>query len=157
MSALARIGLSTLPYLVAIALSWRWVTDGMAQGAPYLLAGWWASLIGLFVVTMASLGPLAGGLVSMFLAEGLRLRPPAAVDIRADRWLSFAGPALYFLLPWLAWEVLWWWQPPVPTREATYGPAYFWVLGVLAATFAVPLGAFAAHLVIREARVGETD
>lgn len=151
MNALLRIALSSLPYAVAIVLSWQYVTDGIAQGATYLVAGWWASFIGLFVVTMALLGPLLGALVSMFLAEGLQLRPPAAVSVSADRWLTFAGPAVYFGVSWLTWQVMWWRHTPVRTEHALYGPSYFWVLGALGLSVAVFVGGYAAHLVVRRA------
>lgn len=154
MTTLCRIALSTAPYRASIVLAWHRVTDGIAQGAPYLLAGWWASLIGLFVVTMALIGPLLGALVSLLLAVVLRLRRPAAVGVETDRWLSFAAPAAYFGASWVTWQLMWWARTLVPTEHAAYGSSYFWILALLGATVAVPVGAFAAHLVIRQLRVG---
>lgn len=147
-----RITLSVVPFLVSIVLGWDWITDALAQGATYLVRGWWASLIGAFVVVMASLVPLSGALGSILVAILLRLRPPAAVGILADRWLLLYGPAVFLGTSWATWRVMWLRQPPMETEYAHFDAPYFWTAALVGGSLAIGAGAYVSDIVLRSAR-----
>ncbi|GAB6197490.1 hypothetical protein [Lysobacter xanthus] len=153
MSAALRIALSSLPFVLSIVWAWRWINDGVAQGAPYIVPSVYGLLVGLWCIVLASAPVILGGLLSVVLAEILRLRPPHVVGIVADRWLTFSGPAIYFAGAWLAWAFMWDVDRPVPTREALYGTSYYWVIAAFAATWSVAFGAAAWHFVTRDVRL----
>lgn len=153
MNALLRIALSALPMVASIVLGWDAISQGFGQGSPAMGPSVYGLLLGSLVIVMSGLPyPLAGALASMFLAEALRLRPPAVVGVVADRWLTFAAPALYCAAAWGAWSFMWTVDRPTPTRYAPFGPSYFWTIGLVGLSLATVFGAFAMHLVTRQAR-----
>lgn len=153
MSAAVRIALSCLPFLGSIVYAWDWINAHAAQGAPFFGPSAVGLLLWLWMVTMGALPLLVGGALSAMLAATLRLRPPATLGVVADRWLTFLGPIVYFAGGWLAWAAMWRLDMPTPTREAPYGPSYFWTIAVNGATWSVVFGAAAWRLVTREARL----
>lgn len=125
------------------------MTDGMAQGTHYVVLGWYASMIGLFVIAMAVWVPLLGIAVSLLVAALLRMRPPAAIPELAQRWLLLFGPAVFVAGAWAAWTFMWSAHPPVATEFAHYDAAYFWITGLIIGSLAIAGGGYAAAIVLR--------
>lgn len=153
MSALLRITLSTIPFLASIVLGWDYLTDAVAQGSNYLVRGWWASLMGAFVIAMAAWIPLAGAVGSILIASVIRLRPPALVGPVADRWLLLYGPAVFVAASWATWNAMWRILTPVATEYARYDAAYFWTTALVGLSLAVGTGAYVSAVVLRGARL----
>lgn len=153
MSALLRIALSTLPLVASIVLGWDAINQGFGQASAAMGPSVYGFLLGSLVIVMGGLPyPLCGALVSMVVAAALRLRPPAIVGVAADRWLSFAAPALYCAAAWGAWAFMWDIDRPLPTRHASFGASYFWTIGLVGLSLASVFGVSAMHLVTRQAR-----
>ena len=125
------------------------MTDGMAQGTHYVVLGWYASMIGLFVIAMVVWVPLLGIAVSLLVAVLLRMRPPAAIPELARRWLLLFGPAVFVAGAWAAWTFMWSAHPPVATEFAHYDAAYFWITGLIIGSIAIAGGGYAAGIVLR--------
>ena len=125
------------------------MTDGMAQGTHYGVLGWYASMIGLFVIAMVVWVPLLGIAVSLLVAVLLRMRPPAAIPELARRWLLLFGPAVFVAGAWAAWTFMWSAHPPVATEFAHYDAAYFWITGLIIGSIAIAGGGYAAGIVLR--------
>ena len=130
-------------------LSWDGMTDGIAQGTHYVVLGWYASLIGLYVIVMAAWVPLLGMAASLGVAALLRMRPPAAMPELAQRWLLLFGPAVFLAATWGTWTFMWWSHPPVATEFARYDAAYFWISGLIIGSLAISGGGYAAGIVLR--------
>lgn len=153
MNAALRIGVCALPFAGSVGLAWRAGNEHIAQGAPMFGPSVFGLLLWLWMMTVGSLGLVAGGIASTLLAMRLRLRPPAVVSANADRWLAFFGPAVFIAAAWAAWAFMWHVDRPTPTRYAPYGASYFWMVAWVGGAWSVLFGAAAYHVVVREVRV----
>ena len=112
---------SLLFQIGALAIAWPFFIAGMGQGSQYLLAGWWASLLGLVMLAMALMVPLAGLLVGSLASLFFRL--PREHVSRPDELASstFRGGAVFALAYLTTAALLWRHSPPLPSANASYG------------------------------------
>jgi hypothetical protein len=151
MSALWRIVLSAAPLLASMVLGWSWLTDAMAQGTHYVALGWYASLMGLFSIAMATWVPMQGAALSLLLAWLLRLRTPATVSATARRGMLLIAPILFLAMTHAVWTLMWWSNTPVATQFARYDTIYFFSSALILGSLAIAAGACAAWIVLRAA------
>lgn len=152
MSALWRAAVCSLPFAASLMVAWEWINGHVAQGAPAFGPSVVGLLLWLWMFTMASIPVAIGGALAGVVAVALRLRAPTVVPVGTDRWMSFAVPMLFFAAGWAAWAVMWELDRPAATRYEGYGTSYFWMMGLLGATWAVPFGAAAWYFLSNDAR-----
>jgi hypothetical protein len=92
--------------LIAIAWGWDLLVPMLGQGAHYLVAGWWATLLGLVMIGMALMGPFAALLLGLVPSALLRLPQPLAEGDFALAWMGagLVHGAAYLALGGLLWR-----------------------------------------------------
>ena len=121
--------------LIAIAPSWNFLLAALGQGAHYLLAGWWASLLGLIMLAMGLMIPMAGLGVGLVASLFFRLPADRPMSENAYSDLVFGGALVYALAYLACGLLLWQWQPGRPGPHAAWGTGFFVTVGALALTF----------------------
>jgi len=132
---IARLLPSLVFQLGAIALAWPFFVASVGQGSKYLLLGWWGSLLGLVMLGMALMVPLAGLLVGSVALLFFRL--PQDHAARPDDLVgsTFLGGAVFGLAYLAAATWLWQVQPGRPSENAGYGSDFIIVGTCLAFAF----------------------
>lgn len=121
-----------LPQLAALGFTWNFCIAGVGQGAHYVTAGWWGTLLGLVVLTMGLAPMLAGAVVGMLLSLFVRVPPHTRVNDDGFVGLMLGG-GLFYAASYLALaSVLWQFSPPAAGPHATYGTSFV-LFGALAA------------------------
>jgi len=141
----ARLLPSLALQLLAIAIGWEFVSAGLGQGAKFLFAGWWASLLGLVMIGMVLMIPLAGLLAG--LLPSLLLRLPEALD-EGDYALAALGAGLLHGAAYVALgTALFQAWPPRASPNADYDAGFVLVAVVVAAGFGL-VAAFGAGAIV---------
>lgn len=142
---IARLLPSLVLQLLAIAVGWEFLIAALGQGAKYLLAGWWASLLGLVMLIMGLVVP-AIGLVAGLLPS-LILRLPRALN-QDDFMRAATGAGLLHAAAYLVLGLgLWLRSPGRPGPNADYDGGFLLVTAVLALGFG-QLAAMAAGAIV---------
>jgi hypothetical protein len=146
---IARLLPSLAAQLIAIALGWNFLLAALGQGAHYLLAGWWASLLGLTILVMGLTIPVAGlaaGLVASLFFRLPRDRP--STDNAHDD-MMFGGAFVYALAYLGCGLLLWQWHPGRPGPHAAYGTGFVITMVVLALSFGLLASMLTSAVVAR--------
>ena len=140
-----QIFLVTLMQISVIAYGWSFLVVCLGQAAQYVPAGWWASLMGVFVGGMACFVPLGALLVGVVSAYLLGLRnqkmESATIDTSIVMWLI--GFLAVLLLHLIAARCLWLLYPPRATENSSFGAGFmilFATVGIIyvfLSTFAI--------------------
>ncbi|WP_137939491.1 hypothetical protein [Chitinivorax sp. B] len=143
-----RLLLVGLVQIAVIAAGWSWWVDGLGQAASYLSAGWWASMLGLIVLAMVLLVPLAamglGGLVAFLLGRSLKLAIDGLkVGLLALLWFAVCHG--------IAYHWLWQLQPPVPNQHSSYGGVFHGLLYLLGTCYVVGSAILVTRLLASQA------
>ena len=149
----ARLLPSLALQLLAIAAGWDFVIATLGQGAKYLVAGWWASLIGLVMIGMGLMVPLVGLLAG--LIPSLLLRLPQPMD-EGDFALAWMGTGLLHGAAFIALGgVLWRVWPAAASPNADYDGTFLLVASLVAVGFGL-VGTFGTGALVarRPVRLG---
>jgi hypothetical protein len=146
---IARLLPSLVPQLLSIALGWNFVISALGQGAHYLVAGWWASLLGLIMLAMGLMLPLAGLAVGLVASLFFRLPADRPVSDNAHGDLVFGGAFVYALAYLACGLLLWQWQPGRPGPNAAYGTGFVVTMVALALSFGLLASMVSAAVVAR--------
>ena len=132
---IARLLPSLIFQLAAIAVSWPLFVAGFGQGSKYLLAGWWASMLGLVMLGMALMIPLAGLLVGSVASLFFRLPPDHLAQPDDLIGPTLGGGAVYGLGYLATATLLWQFQPGRPSEHADFGSDFIIVGSCVAFAF----------------------
>jgi hypothetical protein len=141
----ARLLPSLVLQLAAIAVTWDFVIAGLGQGAKYLVAGWWASLLGLVMIGMVLMVPLAGLIAG--LLPSLLLRLPRPME-EGEYALAALGAGLLHAAAYVALgTALFGAAPPRVSPNADYDAAFVLVSVLVAVGFGL-VAAFGAGAIV---------
>lgn len=142
---LLRLMPTLLLQLLALAIGWDLLIALLGQGARFVVAGWWASLLGLVMIGMALLIPLVGLLAGLLPSLLLRLPQPmdegdfalAATGIGLLHAASYLGLGLVLMRLW----------PPRASPNAIYDGHFLLVAAFVAGGFGL-LSAFGSGAIV---------
>jgi hypothetical protein len=133
--------------LIALVWAWNFVIASFGQGAHYLVAGWWASLLGLTMLGMGLMPLLAGLLLGLVATLFFRTPHGAPLSDDATFALIFRGAGLHLLAYFAAGVVLWQLAPATPNENAAYDGSFVAVALCVALGFGL-LASIATSLVV---------
>lgn len=122
----------------SVVLGWDYLVQSLGQGAEYVHRGWFATLIGAFVLAMAAWVPLAALLVGLVPTYALRLSPPRVPMTEGEQVPLVAGGFVLFAIAMAAPAAFMWAiAKPRATAYAGYGTAFDWTAGVMIVSLAL--------------------
>ncbi len=124
MNLILRLLPSLLAQLIVICLGWPLLISGLGQGSHYVLAGWWASLLGLVVLIMGLLVPAIGLVVGLLASLFFRVPAETPVSVDAIGDLTVRGGLLYSVAYIATGFAMWQFAPMTPNSNASYGTGF---------------------------------
>lgn len=145
----ARLLPSLLLQLVAIALGWNFLVAALGQGAHYVTSGWWGSLLGLVILAMGLVVPVAG--LAAGLVASLSFRLPATRASTDDEFADavFSSTLMHTLGYLACGLLLWQLRPAQPGPHAAYGTGFAITSVLIAVAFALLASIAAVAIVAR--------
>lgn len=141
---------ASLAIAASIVLSWDRLIQSLGQGSHYLMLGWWASLMGGFVLVFGILVPMVAVAVGAVGCYLLRV-PVSQAPMDETRYARMMVGAFFMhagacVVPGV---LMWSRDHPLPNEHAKFDAVFGWTTGLLTVSLATGAATLCSRLVAR--------